>query len=92
MILFAIIFLPLFPDDEISYLVGLAKFHFGFYFIVLFLGHLGGSFALAYAGAGIDAKDYYFWLLTVLTISLTVLLAYFVRRLGKATREEHRSS
>lgn len=85
-ILFLMIFLPLFPDDEISYLVGLGALHFPYYLIVLILGHLGGSFALAYLGAGVDSKDPYFWILTCLTIFLAGLLIYFVRRFGKISK------
>lgn len=51
-ILFLMIFLPLFPDDEVSYLVGLAGLKFRYYFWVLLLGHIGGSWALSYLEQG----------------------------------------
>lgn len=87
-ILFLMIFLPFFPDDELSYLVGLGGLNFKYYFIILCLGHLGGSFALAYLGAGIETKDPYFWFLTILTISLAILLIISVRRLGKMNNSD----
>lgn len=86
-ILFAIMFLPFFPDDEISYLVGLAGLHFKYYVLVLALGHLGGSFGLAYIGAGIDAKDTLFWVIFVSVIILAILLVWAVRRLGQTSDE-----
>lgn len=83
LILFAIIFLPFFPDDEISYLLGLAAFPFKWYLPVLLLGHLGGSFGLAYIGAGIDTKDTLFWVIFLSTIFLTVILAWAAWKLNK---------
>lgn len=87
-ILFLMIFLPLFPDDELSYLVGLAALDFKYYLFVLLTGHLGGSFALAYMGAGVNSKDIWFWILTALTLFFTAALIYYVKRLGKITSDE----
>jgi len=89
-VLYLMLFLPLFPDDEISYLVGLAALDFKYYLIVLALGHLGGSFALAYLGAGVDTKDIWFWILTSLTIIFAVALIYYVKKLGKIKATETR--
>jgi len=48
LVLFLIYFLPLFPDDEISYLVGLSRMRFRFFLLANVFGHLGGSMSLAY--------------------------------------------
>ena len=79
-IIFAMIFLPFFPDDELSYLMGLAKFPLGAFALITFFGHLGGSFALAYVGAAVKFESAYFWILTSITIIVTVfLLAYSIK-------------
>lgn len=67
-ILFLIYFLPFFPDDEISYLVGLSKMKFSLFLAANIFGHLGGSFSLAYIGSGLDTKDPWFWFLFSITI------------------------
>lgn len=67
-ILFILYFLPLFPDDELSYLAGLSKMKFRMFFLANFLGHIGGSLGLAYLGSGIDTKDTLFWILTTVTL------------------------
>lgn len=90
--LFLMLFLPLFPDDEISYLVGLGGLPFRYYFPVLLLGHLGGSFALAYLGAGVETRDPYFWFLTILTIFLAVLLILAIRRLASSEDQNSETS
>lgn len=79
LILFLMIFLPLFPDDEISYLVGLAGLKFKYYFLVLLLGHIGGSFALSYLGAG-EAKDPVFFGFVLFGIICTLLLIFLIKR------------
>ncbi|MDR3245150.1 MAG: VTT domain-containing protein [Prevotellaceae bacterium] len=67
-ILFLIYFLPLFPDDEISYLVGFSKMKYRWFFWANICGQLGGSFSLALLGNGIDTKDPWFWILTIVTL------------------------
>jgi uncharacterized membrane protein YdjX (TVP38/TMEM64 family) len=67
-ILFLIYFLPLFPDDEISYIVGASKMKFRLFFLANLFGHLGGSFSLALIGDGINTKDPWFWILTLVTL------------------------
>ena len=84
LILFLMLFLPLFPDDEISYLVGLAGIPFRYYLAVLLLGHIGGSWGLSYLGAG-EAKDPIFFGLVIIGFICTIGLIFFVRKLGKGT-------
>jgi uncharacterized membrane protein YdjX (TVP38/TMEM64 family) len=92
LILFSMIFLPFFPDDELSYLCGLAKFRFKYFLPITLLGHLGGSFALAYAGAGIDTKDPYFWILTTITFICFGLLLATLLRLRKKSNDVKETS
>ncbi|MBL7190315.1 TVP38/TMEM64 family protein [bacterium] len=66
-ILFLIYFLPLFPDDEISYLVGLSKMPRKPFWLANIFGHVGGSLSLAYIGSGINTRDFIFWVLFIAT-------------------------
>src|SRR3989338_6939430 len=68
LILFILYFLPLFPDDELSYLAGLSKMKFRMFFIANFFGHIGGSLGLAYIGSGVNTKDPLFWILSAVTL------------------------
>jgi uncharacterized membrane protein YdjX (TVP38/TMEM64 family) len=86
LILFLMIFLPFFPDDELSYICGLAKFKFKYFVPVTLLGHLGGSFALAYTGAGINTRDPYFWILLTITFILFGLLLATLIRIGRQSK------
>ena len=82
-ILFLIYFLPLFPDDEISYLAGLSKMKFRMFFLANIFGHVGGSLGLAYIGSGIDTKDPVFWILSIVTLIGFPLLWWLIRRHNK---------
>jgi len=68
-ILFLIYFLPFFPDDEISYLVGASKMPNRHFILANIFGHLGGSFSLAYIGSGINTRDIWFWFLFIITLA-----------------------
>lgn len=52
LIIFTMIALPFFPDDELSYLMGLAGFPVPLFLLVTVFGHILGSFALAFLGSG----------------------------------------
>lgn len=65
--LFLIYFLPLFPDDEISYITGISKMKAKVFFIAAVFGHLGGAFGLAFVGAGIGQRS-------PVTIAIYILL------------------
>jgi uncharacterized membrane protein YdjX (TVP38/TMEM64 family) len=67
--LFLIYFLPLFPDDEISYIAGLSAMRFRNFFIANVLGQMGGALSLAYLGSGASTKDPLFWIMTILTLA-----------------------
>jgi uncharacterized membrane protein YdjX (TVP38/TMEM64 family) len=67
-ILFLVYFLPFFPDDEISYLVGMSSMSRRSFVLANLFGHLGGAFSLAYIGSGINTNDVVFWILTISTL------------------------
>jgi len=54
-LLFLAYFLPLFPDDELSYLAGISSMKSKVYIPIAILGHIVGSLALAYMGNGIKS-------------------------------------
>lgn len=74
-LLFLMIFLPLFPDDELAYLAGLSSMRPRTFIIIAALGHVGGSLSLAYAGSGVSYTDPFF--LTVVAISLILAIITF---------------
>lgn len=86
LLLFLIYFLPVFPDDEISYLVGLSEMRFKTFLFANIFGHVGGSLGLAYIGAGIGSKDTPFWILTMLTFVGFFIFWFLVRRAGKSEK------
>ena len=51
--LFIAYWLPFFPDDELSYIAGFSKMSWTRFMIANIFGQVGGSVALAYAGAGV---------------------------------------
>lgn len=79
-ILFLIYFLPLFPDDEISYIVGLSKMKKRVFILANAFGHVGGALSLAYLGSGIDTKDPYFWILFLSTLAGFPIIWLIIRR------------
>lgn len=55
--LFLIYFLPVFPDDEISYITGISKMRVKVFLLAAIFGHLGGAFGLSFIGAGIGQRN-----------------------------------
>jgi len=80
LILFLFYFLPLFPDDEISYLSGLSKMKTKWFVLANVFGHVGGSLSLAYLGSGISSKDPLFWILNIVTLLGFPILWYLFRK------------
>jgi uncharacterized membrane protein YdjX (TVP38/TMEM64 family) len=60
--------LPFFPDDELSYLAGISGMGFVPFLLANIFGHVGGSWSLAYVGAGVESYDWFFWLIVVCTM------------------------
>lgn len=85
--LFLIYFLPLFPDDEISYVAGLTRMRFWTFLVCNFFGHLGGAFSLAYLGSGqVSSDDPIFWLLLITTIIGVLGMIILGRRPNRQTQ------
>ncbi|MBT7928724.1 TVP38/TMEM64 family protein, partial [Candidatus Peregrinibacteria bacterium] len=55
LLLFLAYFLPLFPDDELSYLAGISALKPRIFLPLMIIGHVSGSLALAYVGNGIKS-------------------------------------
>lgn len=79
LVLFFMYYLPLFPDDELSYLAGLSKMKFRLFLLANIFGHVGGSLGLSYIGSGINTKDALFWMLT-LSVLVGFPLVYWLMR------------
>lgn len=83
LVLFLFYFLPLFPDDEMSYLAGLSKMKFRMFLLANVFGHVGGSLGLAYLGSGIDTRDPLFWVLFITTLVGFPLIWYLLQKKGR---------
>lgn len=79
-ILFLMYFLPLFPDDELSYLVGFSSMKPRHFIPIMLLGHIGGSLALSYIGSGLSYKDPLFIILSIVTLLGGGLLFWLWRK------------
>lgn len=75
-VLFLIYYLPLFPDDEISYIAGISKMKFTPFLIANLLGHTGGALALAYLGNGIQLKTLTFAIVFFITGILAFVFSW----------------
>lgn len=83
-ILFLAYFLPLFPDDELSYLAGLSSMKSKVFIPIMMLGHIGGSLALSYVGEGIESfQDPLFIIISILTLLFGVLFLIFYKKIMK---------
>jgi len=79
-ILFLMYFLPLFPDDELSYLAGFSSIKKKVFIPIMLLGHVSGSLSLAYIGNGISLKDSLFILLSIVTLLGGILFIWFYKK------------
>jgi uncharacterized membrane protein YdjX (TVP38/TMEM64 family) len=82
-LLFLIYFLPLFPDDEISYLAGASKMRRQTFVLASIFGQVGGSLSLAYIGSGISTKDPLLWVLSIATVIGFPLVFWLMRKNNK---------
>lgn len=83
LILFLMYFLPLFPDDELSYLAGFSSMKARAFIPIMLLGHIGGSLGLAYLGSGLSYKDPFFILFSIITLVCGTLFILYYRKLYK---------
>lgn len=84
-VLFFIYFLPLFPDDEISYIAGFSLMRLRTFLLANIFGHIGGSVFLAYAGSGINVRSPFFYLFLVLTVISYFIFFLVLRKKSKKT-------
>ncbi len=84
MLLFLAYFLPIFPDDEISYLAGFSKIKEKIFLLLMAIGHISGSLFLAYIGNGIQSfKEPLFIILSLVTLISGVLLVLHYRKISQ---------
>ncbi|MFH1585640.1 MAG: TVP38/TMEM64 family protein [archaeon] len=82
-LLFLAYFLPLFPDDEISYLAGFSAMKPKVFIPLMILGHISGSLALAYTGSGLSFKEPLFITISLITFIGGVFFVMYYRRISK---------
>ncbi len=82
LLLFLAYFLPLFPDDEISYLAGFSSMSPWIFLPLMAIGHLSGSLSLAYIGNGIQSiKEPMFIFLSLITLVGGILFALYYKKI-----------
>jgi len=82
LLLFLAYFLPLFPDDELSYLAGISAMEPKFFLPLMAIGHISGSLSLAYIGNGIQSiKEPMFIILSLITLIGGILFALYYRKI-----------
>jgi uncharacterized membrane protein YdjX (TVP38/TMEM64 family) len=88
LLLFLAYFLPLFPDDELSYLAGISALKPRIFLPLMIIGHVSGSLALAYVGNGIKSvKEPLFIILSLITLIGGILFALYYKKIS-ATQGE----
>ena len=81
LLLFLAYFLPLFPDDELSYLAGLSAISPRIFLLLMAIGHISGSLSLAYIGNGIQSfKEPMFIILSLITLIGGIWFAWHYRK------------
>jgi uncharacterized membrane protein YdjX (TVP38/TMEM64 family) len=80
-LIFLAYFLPIFPDDELSYLAGISSISPKIFLPLMIIGHLSGSLALAYIGNGIQSiKEPLFILLSLVTLIGGILFSIYFQK------------
>lgn len=89
LLLFLAYFLPLFPDDEFSYLAGFSAMRPKIFLPLMAIGHVSGSLSLAYIGNGIQSvKEPLFIILSVITLVGGVLFVWHYIKTNKSVSEQ----
>jgi len=81
--LFLIYFLPIFPDDEIIYLVGLSKMKFKDFLAATLFGRVGGMFGMAFVGATIARPTKIGVMIVILLCLFGAIIFFFRKKLEK---------
>ncbi len=86
LLLFLAFFLPIFPDDEISYLAGFSSMSPAVFLPLMAIGHLSGSLSLAYIGNGIQSiREPMFIFLSIITLIGGILFALKYRKIRNSS-------
>jgi len=80
LVLFLMYFLPLFPDDELSYLAGFSSMRASVFIPIMVLGHLGGSLGLAFLGSSLSYSHPLFIIFSITTLLAGILFVIFYKR------------
>jgi len=84
LLIFLTYFLPLFPDDEISYLAGFSSINPRVFLPLMIIGHISGSLSLAYIGSGIHSmKEPLFIILSLITLIGGIWFAWHYRNITR---------
>lgn len=82
LLLFLAYYLPLFPDDELSYLAGFSNMSARIFLPIMIIGHVGWSLSLAYIGSGIKSiKEPMFITLSLITLIGWIWFAWHYRKI-----------
>jgi uncharacterized membrane protein YdjX (TVP38/TMEM64 family) len=85
-LLFLAYFLPIFPDDELSYLAGFSAISPRIFLPLMAIGHISGSLSLAYLGSGIKSiKEPLFIILSLVTLIGGIWFVCHYRKVKKDT-------
>jgi len=83
LLLFLAYFLPLFPDDEISYLVGFSAIKSRVFLPLMIIGQISGSLGLAYLGNGIQSmKEPMFIFLSLVTLIGGIWFVWYYKKIN----------
>ncbi|MFC1730896.1 TVP38/TMEM64 family protein [candidate division KSB1 bacterium] len=85
-LLFLAYFLPLFPDDEISYLAGISAIKPKIFLPLMAIGHISGSLSLAYFGNGVQSiKEPMFIIFSSITLIGGVWFVWHYRKIKNSS-------
>lgn len=86
LLLFLAYFLPLFPDDELSYLAGFSSISPKVFLPLMAIGHIGGSLFLAYVGSGIKSfTEPLFIIISFVTLIAGILFVLHYKKIKKVS-------
>jgi uncharacterized membrane protein YdjX (TVP38/TMEM64 family) len=82
-LLFLAYFLPIFPDDELSYLAGISSLKPKIFLPLMAIGHISGSLSLAYFGNGVQSiKEPLFIILSLITLLGGIFFVWHYRKIN----------
>lgn len=81
LLLFLAYFLPLFPDDELSYLAGFSSMSAKIFLPLMVIWHISWSLSLAYIGNGIQSvKEPMFIILSLITLIGWIWFVWYYKK------------